>query len=425
MRLIRGTSIDRFEKLKAAIRDRRPGQYPGENIEAMATHYKRDAQELIKGSQYDHNLTRTMIDGFIAAGGIGNEGFRFPLRVLKIQLETELLTIAYKDKEEARLHMEEKSLTFRDVCDLAEKSYYAQKNENKWPPSSAVRDGRALPAAVTNPQGNTLIQQSAPPKFEGGNGKDKTKGGVCHNCGKPGHWRNECPAPKKPPKERQDRNGGSTRKKREGQDRFWRKVKPAPGEPHTKNRNDRDFHWCEKCKRWTTSHGSEGHLGSRAVRTSAATSANVAEFPLFENASCWVAEANSAPWTAPNFYLVSLLFSLLPFFGSTAFSWLSLFGSAAEWFFSWMALHPLECIAPTFWLIAALGSFVIPHLPRAPPAPDPDPPERLNRHHRRAMAKCISRSFHKSCLQSQQLPGRFRDDRLHHRYPLNKRAVGL
>lgn len=46
IKAIQSTSIERFEDLKAAIKARHPSQYAGENLEALAADYGKDAREL-------------------------------------------------------------------------------------------------------------------------------------------------------------------------------------------------------------------------------------------------------------------------------------------------------------------------------------------------------------------------------------------
>ncbi|KAI2509046.1 hypothetical protein MHU86_5422 [Fragilaria crotonensis] len=106
------TSIERFEDLKAAIKARHPSQYAGENLEALAADYRKDAVSSTAG-QYDHNLTLTMLKTFLLAGGAGNEDFRFPLRSTKQKLDQAPLDIGYKEKSGAHAHMVAEKLAFK------------------------------------------------------------------------------------------------------------------------------------------------------------------------------------------------------------------------------------------------------------------------------------------------------------------------
>ena len=78
LKSIQSTSIERFEDLKAIIKTRLPSQYSGENLEQLAAHFCKDANELTTAGQYNHNLTLGMLKIFLLACGSGNEDFRFP-----------------------------------------------------------------------------------------------------------------------------------------------------------------------------------------------------------------------------------------------------------------------------------------------------------------------------------------------------------
>ena len=56
LKAIQSTSIERFEDLKATIKARLPNQYPGEKLEQLAIHFRKDANELTTAGQYDHKL---------------------------------------------------------------------------------------------------------------------------------------------------------------------------------------------------------------------------------------------------------------------------------------------------------------------------------------------------------------------------------
>ena len=100
--------------------------------------------------------------------------------------------------------------------------------------------------------------------------------GVCHNCGKPGHWKNECPE--------KDKNGSNQVSQGRGGNKFqgrnqvnnnngrkqgngkqgassWQKKEPGPSEPQTKVVDGKTVHWCKTCGRWTLSHGTAEHRG--------------------------------------------------------------------------------------------------------------------------------------------------------------------
>jgi hypothetical protein len=103
-------TIERIEAIKKQIKDHRPHQYPGQDLEKMAVDFRADAMELVNAGQYEHNLTLSMLKSYLLAGGTDNEDYRFGLRVLKIKLDEELLAIGYMDKPQADAHMIQEKL---------------------------------------------------------------------------------------------------------------------------------------------------------------------------------------------------------------------------------------------------------------------------------------------------------------------------
>jgi hypothetical protein len=105
MNEIQVQTIERIEAIKKKIKDRRPQQYPGQDLDKMAVDFRADAMELVNAGQYEHNLTLSMLKSYLLAGGTDNEDYRFGICVLKIKLDEELLAIGYMDKPQADAHM--------------------------------------------------------------------------------------------------------------------------------------------------------------------------------------------------------------------------------------------------------------------------------------------------------------------------------
>jgi hypothetical protein len=53
----------------------------------------------------------------------------------------------------------------------------------------------------------------------------------------------------------------------------WRTVLPLPGTVTSKKVKDKASNWCDKCRRWTTTHTTATHTGQRRNDTSASTPA--------------------------------------------------------------------------------------------------------------------------------------------------------
>lgn len=286
--IVRSSSIDRFNDIKERIKGRRPAQFAGEDIAALASAYRADAQELVAGGQYDHNLTLNMLSAFLEGGGkdqgIDINMYRFSLLALHKQLQAKLLEVSFMSSADRDQAMSRDGLSYKTVCETATTEYRTLLHQGKWPPARNNPDAKRAPAAfgglacsevgtpVTQAQLNVLIQQAV---------QDATKpkmGGNCHNCGKPGHWSRECPEKKSggPPRNfrggrggrfqggrpQGGRGGGGDRGNRGFRDGFDKRKGPGPGESKTKVVNGKTWHWCEKCGgRWSTTHGTSSHSG--------------------------------------------------------------------------------------------------------------------------------------------------------------------
>jgi hypothetical protein len=111
----------------------------------MASDYRRDARELCTDGHYKHKLTLKMAKSFLLAGGPGNKNFRSEVRTQSKTLSKALLVaIAQKERTDADKYMVNQSLTYLDICQLAEDEYHAQYNNKEWPPAKHVRDSKAV-----------------------------------------------------------------------------------------------------------------------------------------------------------------------------------------------------------------------------------------------------------------------------------------
>ena len=257
IKTIQSTLLQRFEDIKQSIKKRHPSQYAGENLEQLAVDFRRDARELTTAGQHDHNLTLSMLTIFLLAGGSGNEDFRFPLRSVKQELNKALLDIGHKEKIAANQHMIDKKLTYQDICRLAEDVYQTLYDRKEWPPARNVRDSKAPPTAFGHLaiEMNTPLTRAKVLTLIQSNMRGDTKPGNCHECGKAGHWANECSEPSTQ-NSQANRHHRNTRFST-GNAPSWRTTPPSAGAPTTKKHNDKTFNWCAKCNCWTTTHTGE------------------------------------------------------------------------------------------------------------------------------------------------------------------------
>ena len=436
IKTIQSTSIERFEDLKAAIKARHPSQYAGENLEALAADYRKDARELTTAGQYDHNLTLTMLKTFLLAGGAGNEDYRFPLRSTKQKLDQALLDIGYKEKSGAHAHMVAEKLTFQDICGQAEDAYRTQFDRKEWPPASHAPDVRApsatfgnvatTPAGITRAEVLTLIQSQGPGT------ETSTKKGNCHKCGKPGHWANKCPELASSSRKTGTSGSPGYRQDRTNKHKSWRTIPPPPGTANSKKIKDKTFHWCEKCRRWTVTHTTATHTGGERRPPAPAPRANLSM--LMPDPSVWIFDfpIDPAPLNiirgANVWFLLALAIgvcSLLPslvslaIFLSSAIPWSTILAWVANTLHQVVLDHPTLALAPTLWIALFFLSLWPPSFPD-PPLDFTTTSVPFTRPQRRRFSRILKKSF--------QAPPRFnagiRANKLHRSYPLRLRQQG-
>ena len=71
----------------------------------------------------------------------------------------------------------------------------------------------------------------------------------CNICNKKGHWARDC---KEKKKGGNVGGRGGNRKPPPTDKSDWKKTAPVAGAPSTKKVKQQEFHWCEKCQRWST-----------------------------------------------------------------------------------------------------------------------------------------------------------------------------
>jgi hypothetical protein len=190
IRIVRSLSIERFNDIKLRIKGRRPSQYSGEDLAALANDFRADAKELDTAGQYDHTLSLVMLESFLEGGGKDNEDFRWPLRGLKERLHTKLLDVGFLSPGNANAMMAREGLTYRHICQEATDRYRSLLARGKWPPARSNPDSKAAPTHFGNlakatpvlsvAQVNALIQKAV-------NSPDRSKD-KCNNCGAIGHF---------------------------------------------------------------------------------------------------------------------------------------------------------------------------------------------------------------------------------------------
>ena len=279
----RSTSVSRYDKLKSQLKGIKPSQYSQENLIKMVQDMQKIEMELKKGGQWDHNLTLSILENALEAGGDNNETFRLPIRLLFNQAKKILLETAFMDKDAVERKLKDNSLATKEIFATIKSEYRSMKDEDKWPPALNPRDSKAPPTSfgahvAQTPERVELTGDAFAMLLQQVTGKNN-----CLNCGKEGHWARDCPDKSKSGGGGGGGRNGRNRAQRMGKGGNWKTTPPKSGQPTTIKRGDLEFHWCDTCKHWNTTHTTIQHVKGAGRRAKKNPEANV----LFEDPSAW------------------------------------------------------------------------------------------------------------------------------------------
>ena len=272
MHMVRPVSVEQFEKIKTTLRARSIKDYPGENVENMASDYITDWIELDGAGMYDHKLTRVMISKIMEGGGDNNEDFRSDLRVTKNKLSAKILEIRHLPYEEQNREIAQADLDVRSVLNQAKDKYDEVLADGNWPAAAHATDSKALKKGYGHSV-NQVAVNALRQVLGMSSGSSKTTEG-CFRCGSKDHWLKDCPKPP-PPKENGRKKFGKkpfVNPKKDKMVRGNRRARNGPfpppkeGESETKTSNGKTFHYCKKCSRWNLSHTTSQHKGKEDLK---------------------------------------------------------------------------------------------------------------------------------------------------------------
>ena len=319
IKIIRGISIERFNTLTKEIENMKPSQFARQNIREMTNSILLKAKELKNAGQYRHTTTLHIVNNLIAAGTGEHESlmFRYPLAAVHAELTKALITIGHMDRASADAHMANNGLTFDVILEDAATKYESLIDTGTWGPASHAKDSKAAPvnfgnlAKMPNWINSDVVAQAfaVVQSIHNGSNRDKS-GDKCNKCGQLGHWARECP------KSKGGHNNSRTNKhhgsKDPNKERNWKKVPPKDGKNEKKEVNGHTWMWCKICRRWTSHHGTAGH-----VKKGEQPSANL----LYTDSDAWhynlELELMPAFWTQVRVIVALFGSMLLPLLGAT------------------------------------------------------------------------------------------------------------
>jgi Zinc knuckle len=246
---IRTLSVDRFHQLQGKVERRKSTDYPGENLEAMADDNLRDILDLLQGGWFSTNTGYTMVRNFAHANSECPEYRQFAYDLLT-RYKDAVDKCMHMRQEESAIYMDKQGFGFEEICIKFSNYYRRATQDGYWLPHKNVCDSKGTPNQFANKaqtrRVNNIVQNSPQ--------KPPTPSGMCHNCGEPGHWAKNCPL-----KNKMVRAPTSKVSQQKGTTTSWNRTPPPSGSPQTKQMHGKTFHWCDHCKRWTTTHGTSEH----------------------------------------------------------------------------------------------------------------------------------------------------------------------
>ena len=119
--------------------------HAGQNVRLLCNQFQDWVSSLRAGVQYDHSLTRSMIKNVLKSTDLPAP-YTWKLSTLKNKLDGALAESTYMSPSEKWDYMEQKELTFEDVCDVMAPAYDFLVINNEWPAAKLPSDSAKIPS---------------------------------------------------------------------------------------------------------------------------------------------------------------------------------------------------------------------------------------------------------------------------------------
>ena len=264
MRRINENTYEYFEGIKIEVKDLSPLSYTGEDIDAWCTALRTKVKILDNSGQYEHKLSKDILNNAMSAGGSGNEDWKTEVRSLRkdfTALLTEIGILASKKDENAAVAKAGK--TPFEILDKLETHYKNLLNEKNWPPALNPVDSAAPPTKKFHHNSGYNAVQTPQPKPPSLRPNGFSKYQPNNNS-----QNNRSSSSFKGKNKKKVRFSNSSKSSKHA----WKTVAPKNGEPQTKTQDGKTWHWCAKCNygkgRWSTTHGTKEHIGKPPTASS-------------------------------------------------------------------------------------------------------------------------------------------------------------